>query len=234
MIGYDKLSLNHQLLLGLTFEEMTGLITHDRAKPYHPMTLTGTPPTWHSLASGLPYIAFDGAADYLQCPGALSADLNFVADDFTLLVWVCAAPVGADVIISQGEVDVSGWELFVYAANIAFRTSQVGGHTEIDAVGAFTPSEWLLIGVTRHGASGQFYVQGQPVDTLLNGGLTNPVSPAGGERLLVGVHKVGGVLSNFWKGDIAGGPCGPRIWERQLSAEEMLQIFNLEKHWFGV
>jgi len=101
-------------------------------------------------------------------------------------------------------------------------------------VGAFTPGEWILIGLTRHGASGQFYVQGQPVDTLLNGGLTNPVSPAGGERLLVGVHKVAGVLSNFWKGDIAGGPCGPRSWEREPSAEEMYQVFEYDRHWFGV
>ncbi|MBA7681802.1 hypothetical protein ES703_90142 [subsurface metagenome] len=232
MIGYDKYSINHQLLLGLTFEEMTGILTHDRAKRYHPFTLTGTlVAPWGQMPSGLPHIRLDGAADYLQCPAALSADLNFTSEDFTLLAWVFNnGPSGSDMIMCQGHYEVDGFEFYVADnLNIALRTNQTpAAHTGINAVGAFTPSEWQLIGVTRHGTSGQFYVQGVPVDTLLNGGLTDPTDVAGGNKLLIGVQD--GEISNFWEGDITL----PRIWNRQLSAEEMLQIFSIERHWFNV
>lgn len=232
MIGYDKLAINHQLLMGLTFEEMTGVLTHDRAKPYHPFTLTGTPPTWHSLPSGLPYIELDGANDFLECPAANSDDFNFVADDFTLLAWVWLDVMGTKRIFCHGATDVCGFELYHSVINntFGFRTNQLGAHTEVDAVNSgLVINTWQLAGATRHLTSGQIYLQGQPLTMLLNGGLANPVTcGVGVKKLLIGVYDTEGV--GWWNGRIAL----PRIWNRQLSDEEMLQIFNLERHWFGV
>ena len=67
MIGYDKLTKNQGLLLALTFEEAHGALTYDRAKPTHPMTLTGTP-SWAKLANGLTVLDFNPSnPDFLQC-----------------------------------------------------------------------------------------------------------------------------------------------------------------------
>ncbi|GAG70812.1 unnamed protein product, partial [marine sediment metagenome] len=46
MIGYDKISPNHQILLDLPFREGAGLITHDVAKPHHIADMTGHAPSW--------------------------------------------------------------------------------------------------------------------------------------------------------------------------------------------
>ncbi|GAG70820.1 unnamed protein product, partial [marine sediment metagenome] len=110
------------------------------------------------------------------------------------------------------------------------RTNQLGARTGISAINSgFTTLAWQLVGVTRHLADGQFYLQGQPITTTLNGGMTNPVTcGVGVKKLLIGIYDT--ETLGWWNGRIAL----PRIWDRELSDEEMLQIFNLEKHWFGV
>lgn len=231
MIGFDNFMANHQLLLSLPFLEGTGTVTHDIAKPHHVLTLTGTPPTWHSLASGAPYIDFDGVADRLECLAAASADLNFTTEDFTLLVWLFNnGPVLTDSVMCQGADDVDGWELFVGAiaagGDITLRTNQVAGHTDLVATAGFTSGAWTLIGVTRSGTGGRFYSNGEPIPTV--GALTDPISVAAGNVFYVGCQDVAG--GNFWEGYMSP----PRIWDRQLSTYEMQSIFAMERHWFGV
>ena len=227
--GFDNYAINHQLLLSLPFVEMSGTLTYDIATPHHELTLTGTPPTWNSLVTGFPYIAFDGLNDYLQCIAADSDDLRFSTGDFTLLAWLWnSGPVGIDTVMCQNTVDACGWEFDIDSTGkIALRTNQAAAHTEISAAAAFTSSAWQLVGVTRDGASGQFYVNGNPVTTT--GTLTDAVQcGAGANIFFVGVQNLAG--SNFWAGYMAL----PRIWERELSDEDMKEIFNTEAHWFGV
>ena len=228
-IGYDNKSINHQLLVALPFVEMTGTLTYDIAKPHHELTLTGTPPTWNSLVTGFPYIAFDGAADYLQCLAADSDALRFTTGDFTLLAWLWnSGPTGTDTIMCQNTVNICGWEFDIDSTGkIALRTNQAAAHTEISAEAAFTSSAWQLIGVTRDGASGQFYVNGDPVTTT--GTLTDAVQCAVATNIFfVGVQNLAG--SNFWGGYMAL----PRIWERELSEDEMGYIFNTERYCFNI
>jgi len=167
----------------------------------------------------------------LECPAADSADLDFTNEDFTLIAWVYnVGPGGSDMIMCQNVVDGCGWEFYVadtaYGGTLALRTNQAGSRTSISALGAFISSTWVLIGVTREGATGQFYVQGQPVDT--SGGLLDPVSCAGAQPLRIGCRC--GILGNFWAGNIAF----PRIWDRKLSESGFEQIFEVERHWFGL
>jgi len=228
-VGFDNLSINHQLLLALPFEEMTGTITHDNGKPHHILTLTGTPPTWGSLVTGQPYISFDGAADYLQCPAANSDDLRFSTGDFTLLAWLYnTGPVGTDTVMCQNTVDACGWEFDIDSTGkIALRTNQAGAHTEISAAAAFTSSAWQLVGVTRHATTGQVYVNGDPAITT--GTLTDAVQCGVGANIFfVGVQN--GAAANFWAGYMAL----LRVWERAPTALEMKEVFNVERHWFGV
>ena len=227
-IGFDNQPINHQLLLSLPFEEMTGLVTHDVAKPHHELTLTGTPPTWQSLVSGQPYIDFDGAADNLQCPAADSDDLNFTTEDFSLIGWLYNAGLfGTDSVMCQGEDDVDGWELFIDAAgDITLRTNQGGAHTDLVAAAGFTATEWSLVGVSRYLTGGQFFLNGDPITTT--GALTDPVSVAAGNIFYVGCQDGG--AANFWD----GGMGRLRAVERRVTTAQMNEIFEAERHWFGV
>ena len=237
-IGYDKKSVNRQLLLGLTFEEMTGAITHDRAKPYHPMTLSGTPATWNSLPSGLPYLQFDGVNDYLQCSAALTGDLD-ITGDFTFLAWVNPnyAGMGAMVIMCRNGTDTCGWCMWLYdnpthGPLLSMRTNQGGSHSEGWGAG-FTASEWQMAGYTRNQAnvSAICFRNGEPLITHLGaGGMIDPIACVGTKELLISVQD--GEAINFFKGGIAGGYCGPRIWNRELTEYEMKFLFLTEERWF--
>jgi len=226
-ISTDKIGYNAGCLLRLPFTEYTGLVTYDTSKAPHRMTLTG-PPTWLAMGSGQPYLSFDGAGDRLSCPAASSIDLNFTFEDWTMLAWVYNAGAGgAQLLLDQGRVDVDGWQWFLFGTNISLRTNQAGSHDEIAAVSGLIPNIWQLIGVTRDGIAGQFYRNGAAIPTLLNGGLANPVSVAGGRLLYVGCQEA---LANFYVGFMAR----PRIWPRALSAVEMAQIFAVKRSRFGV
>jgi hypothetical protein len=211
---------------------VAGLVTHDFAKPHHPFTLEGTPAVWGNLPSGLPTLDLDGAADFLQCLAANSLDTNFTNEDWSFAAWINKTlGGGAQIIMAQGAVNVDGWEWFTFGATMSLRTNQGGTHSDISAVNALTASVWQLVGVTRHGAAGHFYVNGLPVNTLLGTGLLDAVSVAGGNNLLVGQRTA----ANFFDGLIAGGPCGPRIWSpRVLSDADWLEMFASERHWLGV
>ena len=227
-IGFDNHSINHQLLVSLPFEEGTGTITHDNAKPHHILTLSGTPATWHSLVSGFPYLTLDGAADFLQCPAADSDDLNFTNEDFSLVAWLYNAGLaGVDSIMCQGEDDVDGWELFVNAAgDITLRTNQGVAHTDLVAAAGLTAGVWSLVGVSRYLTGGQFFLNGAPIATT--GALTDPVSVAAGKVFYVGCQDGG--IANFWNGHMVL----PRIWNRKVTVPQMEKIFDVERHWFNM
>lgn len=236
MKGYDNLPLNHQLLLHLTFEEMTGLLAHDRAEPHHPHTLNGVP-TWNQLANGLPYLAFDSTnPDWLDCPAIDTADLDFTAGDFSLAIWRYIGwppALGSPQLFARGVGSTDGWELFYYAATrvIYFRTNQLGAQQITQgtaALGALAGRTWALIGVSRSGASARIYVNAKDVVDVAG----THVNPATSPRAL---HiAVSDNHTSPFSGWVAGGPCGPRIWGRALSENAWAQLFEYGRHWLGV
>ena len=227
MIGFDKHRLANGLLLALPLAEGTGTITHDVAKNHYTMTVTGL--TWSSLANDYPYLTFPGTDDFLELSAADSAAFNFTSEDFTLVAWLYnTGAVSNEFMMCQGATDVDGWSWFLFATNITLRTNQAAAHTDIAAVDGFINSEWQLAGITRSGASGQFYRNGEPIATILNGGLTDPVSCAAGNKLLMGIDN--NETSYDWTGNMAY----PRIWDRELTAYEMRLMFESERHIFGV
>jgi hypothetical protein len=228
---FEKLSWNQNLVFCSPDFEGTGTRVRDISRYHHVMTITGAP-TWTALPSGRQVLSYGGLADYLQCPAADSVALNFVAEDWTMLAWIkgSVAAGSADMIFCQGAVDVCGWEYYIFWDNgtIALRTNQAGAHTGISAVGAVVTDVWALVGVTRQGAAGQFYVNGAPVTTILNGGLTNPVSAAGGRKFFIGVGTT--EVANHWNGYIGE----KRIYSRALTAAEMALLFIQSKGDYGL
>lgn len=228
-VGYDKLNLNHQLLLGLTFEEMTGVITHDRAKPIHPCTLHGTP-TWNSLGNGLPYLDFNSAnPDYLSCPQADTTDLEFdtAGDLFSMAVWLNhSAAAALSGIMSRFVPAATGWEfrLNENTWGMGFLTGQ-GAVTQLTEAnpGSISPGIWHLLSMNRNGADIRLFCDGEDVT---GGSPATHLDPVAGATILtIGVRSD---ISLPFDGQM----WYPRIWGRQLAEWEMLEIFQLERHWF--
>lgn len=231
MTSFDKYSLNRQVELALFAREMSGVQTFDVSRNRMPFTLSGTPPTWGQTAQMTPYISLNGVNDSIQCPAADSVAVNFTNEDFTLLIWVNADPSSSDMLLTQGVTDVDGWEFFVTDFNrtISLRTNQAGAHTDVAAVGCFTPNIWQQIVAVRRGAYAQVYINAVPAVMTLGAGLSDAVSVAGGDILYVGAKAAG----NYLQGYVAGGRCGPRIWSRALSPMEVKSSFESERHSLG-
>jgi len=226
--SYDKLPINTGIVLDLPHREGVGVKTFDISRSKINMDFVAAP-AWTPLASRLKALTYDGLNDYLECPAADSVALNFTSEDFTLLAWcyVDLAATTSDMIMCQSEVDVCGWEFYAYhdTLSINLRCNQLGSRTGIGAAGCYAKGEWFLAGVTRKGNTGQFYVNGLPVTTL--GTLLDPVSAAGGQRLLIGRQWTD---SNHWKGMMRH----HRAWVRDIGAGAMASIWAAEHAAHGV
>ena len=235
MLGYDKISLNHGMLLDLPFREATGAITHDVAKPHHIAALTNAP-TWDEIAlSGLGVIEFNGTNQYLQIPAADSQDLDFTGD-FTLAAWIYPVYTAqAMVIMCRNTTDGCGWCMFLYdnpelGTLLSFRTNQAGDHRECYAAG-FPDSQWALAGYSRDSAGllATCYENGEPLTTVPDpDGMMDPDPCGAANKLLIGVQE--GEISNFYKGKM----WRPRAWNKKLSASEWKELFAMERNFFGV
>jgi len=233
MIGYDKLAINHQILLDLPFREAIRALTRDVAKPHHQDVALINAPTWESLVSGLGVIDLNGTSQYLELATGACVDLNFTNGDYSIGGWFYWESGGEDDqhIIGRYDVDVDGWELYLYdpTGSLNLRHHHAGGASIRSACDSYgwTQNVWHFMGVSRSGATAAFYRNGGAVATTCSvGGLINPETC--GEDLTIGVRF--DKASEYFKGKL----WRPRIWGRALSEEEWAQIFEYERHWFGV
>jgi len=235
-IGYDKLPINHEIVLDLTFEEMIRLLAHDRAKPHHIASLLGHAPVWGRVAlSDLGILEFNGISQYLEIPAVDSQDLDFTGD-FSLAAWIYPVyTASAMVIMCRNTTDGCGWCMFLYdnptlGPLLSLRTNQAGSHSECYAAG-FPDSVWQLVGFSRDsaGLTATCYRNGEALPTVLGpGGMLDPVACVAANKALIGVQEGEGM--NFY----GGHKWRPRAWPIKLSAEDWKQVFEAERHWFGV
>ena len=235
MIGYDKRSLHHGILLDLPFREASGAITHDVAKPHHIATLTNAP-TWGEVAlSGLGVLAFDGVDQYLQIPAVDTVDLDFTGD-FAIAAWVYPVYTGsAMVIMCRNGTDTCGWCMFLYdnptlGPVLSFRTNQAADHSECYAVD-FPDSEWQLVGFNRDSAGliATCYKNGAAVTTVPDpAGILDAVACVAAKKLLIGIQDL--EVINPYKGKM----WRPRAWNRMLSVLQWKELFDMERDFFGV
>jgi len=234
MRGFDNHSINSQLLYALSLEEMTGAAgaqIYDRAKPHHTSFLRGATIAWASLPSGLPYLDLTPTPDFIDCPIAATADLDFIAGDFSGAIWVNLDTTG--MLISRGDTDADGWFFeVVISRTLLLRTNQlgIGNHQDTDT-DPFRPmvfGNWWLASFSRSGQNATIFINGVDVTLYPSGIHVDPDTSA--RELHIGVwdDETTGPLD----GRIAGGPCCPRIWGRALASWEHRQIFNMERHWF--
>jgi len=248
-VGYDKHSLNHDILLDLPFREGTGVLTHDVAKPRHPLTLNdpgGGSFTWGNLVSGCPYLLFAavgvGAADgvYLDCPAADTGDMDFTSGDYSVGCWFNWDSTGgqSEMIIGRGAVETDGWDLYLAVSGhlptgntVSQRHAhQTGGAGNLKSEcfsEGWTPGTWWFFGMSRSGIYTPHYRNGLAVE-MNYGGATMLDPDTANRDLVIGAryNKSGNWYRNMmWR---------PRVWGRALAAWEWLELFHMEKHLIGV
>ena len=226
-VGYDHLNVNLELLLDLPLMEGTGTNTQDFAKPHHVCTLVGTP-TWQNLDNGLPYLDFvAGNPDYVRSLQAATTDLDFTTSDFSLAAWLIPDALGNRNIFSRSLASTDGWNFWLGGTGeMYFDTNQAAAaQFTIGTAGDVAIGTPVLVGMARSGASARIYTNG--LDTT-----ATPVAhidPLTANRnLYIGVNNL--AASAWYEGDMYR----PRIWGRQLSQAEMLQLFESERYLFGV
>jgi hypothetical protein len=174
---------------------------------------------------------------YFYSNGADSTALQLTSEYFTMTAWVYATGAGADIIMMQGALDVSGWQLYIFFGatkyNICFRSNQLGSHKGAQSTDeVLTGGEWHQIGMTRGDnldpAGIKFYLDGEPVASIQDTPFVNPVSPAGTKRFLIGINDDN-------NNGFAGMMAGQHIWKGYvMSAVEMRDEFNRERSKYKV
>lgn len=231
-VGYDKKSMQHdQMLLSLPLIEVPTGEIYDLTKPHH--YVLGNV-SWAQLASGLPVLSLDGAAEYADILAADSADLDITTEDYSVAGWVYYQSTSlTQLLIGRYGVDLDGWEIYLYEANQTLSLRH--HHPSIgppDRSGCYSEgwalNNWYLFGISRDSAYPRMYRNGEEVEVTYDaGGLSDPDTC--NRDLVIGVRYTKN--ANWFEGYMYG----LRVWVgKALTAEEHRHIFNTERRWFGV
>lgn len=175
--------------------------------------------TWKRLPSGLWCLDFDGVDDNITITH--NTILNF-DDEITIELWIYSASdvANAAYVINKG----GNFAILPHYENCCLYSTLDGNWQKIvDAGGAAAKSAWVHLAVT--------YDAGDTGDAAFykNGAVGNTASGKDGTITTnTTAIKVG--VDGSYKGYIAL----PRIYNRALSALEIQNSFNREKHLFGV
>jgi len=186
-------------------------------------------PTFNTGSSG--GISFDGTNDYAEIPD--NPSLNFGTGDFTVICWVSGistTPAGGKGIIWKGsrfDGNLAGWSMaWDGAGNLYFIIGDSGSRREgiSNPVGAFTGgwNGYRMIGMQR--SSGSWRQIDRGVITTL-GTFTGNVD----NNFPIYIARNG--YYNTYLNNIIG---NVTIYNRALSAAEVLQNYNTTKTRFGL
>jgi hypothetical protein len=226
--GYDNEQVNQELVLDLQFREGTGTVTADFAKPYHAGATLTNGPTWSFLGNDLTYLSLNCPDhEYIIIASAGSGDLDFTSDSFSGAAWFYPTSHGERYIFNKGAaatgwafgIRAGTWEMLVY-------TFQAGPTIQTTYSVPVEDSVWQFVSFTRDGASVRMYINGRDRTTTA-GTHVDPVSAAA-QNFYVGCGDLAGdgwLCGDLWR---------PRVWKRCLIADEMLAIYEAERHLFSV
>jgi hypothetical protein len=225
--GFDNVGLNQGLLLSLPMREGIGAVTYDEARPHHPMTLVHAP-AWSQLASGISVLTFDGANDYISCSAANSLDLAAVWNGlFSGCIWfkqIDMVPAWQRLMVKVDAANTKGWSFNAHRDNrtLSFISYTPTGFT-LCSNGIYDFTSWWLAGFSRISvASVRLYLNGY--DGTFTVGDHSTMDDPATENFTIG-HTIDPYAGSLWN---------PRIWNRALTAAEHLELFNQERHLFGV
>lgn len=200
-------------------------------------TLTNGPTFTADLNGSGGYITLDGSNDYITFGNIL----NYTTQAFTVGMWIRLLSFDTNsgingVLAWKGDYQNSGWYIEFSPTNgvISFFTNQSGAVQVSQAIYQPNPSswpgkgvmpdEWYNVCVTRSGTSARVYLNGTDRTSTV-GTHTNPASSA--NNFEIGRYSSG---SNFPNVRIASFI----VYQRALSAAEVLQNFNASRKRFGL
>lgn len=229
-ILYDSIGYNQGILLDLPLREGIGIVTMDVAKPHHVVNLINAP-TWTALPSGLMTLNSDGLTEYMECAGAISADLNFMAGDYSIGGWFNWADSVHDsqILIGRYEVSVSGWEVYLTEVGalryLTLRHHHAAGatlRTAAFSLGWTYGTNWHF-GISRIGTTCYMYRNGQPIATTSDV-LIDPETCA--QDLVIGVRytKDSNYFKNMRGRIIVSG--------KGLTAQDWLNMYKHQARWY--
>ncbi len=229
--GYDKLSLDYGMLLDLRYSEGVGLITKDRARPHHEITLVG-PPAWVQTDRNITVLDFN--SDYLECPAADTADLDFTTGDYSIACWICPIDTSTSMnIVGRYALDTDGWEVYLFNLLVGYLQLRhhhfsLGAGDRRDGCYSMGWQEniWQFMVITRSGLYPLHFRNAIPLTMAYDvGGVKNP-DPAVRD-LVIGARYTKD--QDYYKRYM----WGLRIWNRALSLFDMQLMFEMERALFN-
>jgi len=185
--------------------------------------ITGATPV--RLPSGLWTLSFNGTSDFVD----LGSDASILPDAFTFIVWM-------DFPSFPSAQYLLGWHAIDGYPSLGI-TNNAGGkfslYLGVTCIHYFTPADttankWHMMAYTCPGIS---QVNADAALIYQNGSVLTKFGTSSGAQ----ASKTYGYLGrranfNYWSGKLALG----RLLSRALSASEVAQIWNQERHLFGV
>ena len=187
---------------------------------------------------GIGTIKFDGGEfvdHYIEIATVDSLDLDFTSGDYSYGVWFYWTTYeNTQMLIGRYKLDVSGWEIYLYRGASAILTQRhhhagtlVGGNPRSACYSiGWNVAGWHFFGTSRVGGGNAIHYRNGVAVTTITGGLVDPETNAG--DLVIGARYTKD--ANFFRGS----QWRPRLWNRAVSANEWLNIFEKERRFFGV
>ncbi len=212
---------------GMVLETERGLVAPDTVTMYN-LTRCGsalngvmTNMTWVRLPSGLWVMNFNGTTGYVTVPA--NACLNMIPA-LSLEAWVLATtPANNRQFLAKyyqaTPAGLLDWSLDTQGG--LWRATSANATGAVSSLAAITASVWYHLVLTYTTALLTLYVNGVSQGTDATPGVIN----GGNFPLWVGLYNV----SYF-----AGQMSGIRVYNYALSAGQVLNRFEAERHWYGV
>lgn len=215
-------------VLSLTGLPGGGSKIYDRSHYGNVGTIVGA--AWQRLPSGLWCLNFDGNDDYVDCGNA--ASLTNISGQLTFMAWIKASTswINYKSLVGKWESGDLAW--IVHQCNgglLRFAVSADGTTNNWSRwdtpTGEFALDTYYQIAVTFLAGEGYVYKNGTDLGiTPVVVGTVDHIHTASSAT------KIGSHQTCYFKGVIAL----PRVYNRALSALEIQNHFNDEKHLFGV
>jgi hypothetical protein len=230
--GYDNTPVLQQTVLDIPMFEGTGALAHDISRQVatdKTMTLVNTPAWYSSVLSNTMMLDLDSAGpDHLVLAAASCADLNFTTGSFSGAVWIYAHTIIGSIrtLMCRGLTSTDGWFFAIGTDGYLYLVTNQAAANQVSfsANGSIVAVAWYLVGFTRFNATVKVFRNGANITSTSN----THVDPLTSARdLHVGVYD-----DHTWPFD--GYMWRPRIWNRLLSELEFAELFQQERHLFGV
>jgi len=197
---------------------------YDRSPYGNYGTITGA--TWKRLPSGLWFLSFDGTDDYVGC----GSNASLKALPISVELWfrrLGAGSSGTDSLISPNlYAGDKGWSIEIIEATPAIQVHGRGGTSTLTlGPSTIVDDTWYYVAFAAAANEQRFYLNGTEEDSNT---LAVPFA-YNSFNLTIGAHPLSPAY-RFVNCDIAL----PRIYNYALSALEIQNHFNQEKHLFGV